>query len=156
MKKIVTALLVLLMLATLLTSCEQKLQTYTSDAGISVDLPAGMVESENVTFTYVLQSNKVIFMANKETKEMLAGYAEDIDSYIKLLEDANNTTYEVKSEGNLKYFTYEATTDRDYFYLAAILEAEDAFWLCNFACLKSDQAKYESQFVEWAKTIKVS
>lgn len=156
MKKLIPVVVILLTLAMLFTSCEQKLATYSSDAGISLQLPSGMMEVENVNFTYMVQGTKVIFMANKELKTTLEGYASDIDSYIKLLEAANSATYEVKNADGIKYFTYEATTDRDYFYLAAVIESSDAFWLCNFACLKSDQAKYETQFIEWAKTITVS
>lgn len=156
MRKAISVLIILITLAMLFTSCEQTLTTYSSEAGISIKLPSRMLEVDNVNFTYMVQGAKVIFMANKELKTTLEGYASDIDSYIKLLETANSTTYEIKTADGIKFFNYEATTDRDYFYLAAVVESADAFWLCNFACLKSDQAKYETQFIEWAKTIKVS
>lgn len=157
MKKLTTLIAILLCLSLLLMSCEEKLVTYTSDAGLSIDMPAGMSESsDNVNFTYVLEGMRVIFMATKEMKFDLAGYADDLESYKALLEQANGTTYEFKTVDNVTYFTYDATTDREYFYLAAIFEGSDAFWLCNFACVKTEQETYESRFIEWAKSIKVN
>ena len=156
MKKLTPVIVIFLVMAMLFTSCEQKLTTYTSDTGISVDMPAGMTEQSAVNFTYMLQGLKVIFMANKELKSQLAGYASNLDEYFSLIQTANGTAYDLKDADGVKYFTYEAKTDKEYFYLAVILEGTDAFWLCNFACAKTDMETYEPKFIEWAKTIKVN
>ena len=92
MKRLTPVIVIFLVMAMLFTSCEQKLTTYTSDTGISVDMPAGMTEQSAVNFTYMLQGLKVIFMANKELKSQLAGYASNLDEYFSLIQTANGTT----------------------------------------------------------------
>lgn len=139
-------------------------ETYTSDAGISITMEKGFYEKTLVGQTYYLESTDVIFTALKEEFSIFDsyGYSPDtmsLNDYADLVKQVNElSTDTIFDEArNLTYFTYEKTvTGRDFYYLAVVTKGSDAFWLCQFACLREDSANYTNQFLDWATTIQVN
>ena len=63
--------------------------------------------------------------------------------------------YDLIHEDNLYYYTYDyEINNNEYYYVSTIHKSDNAFWICNFACKKSDKDKYHDLFIKWAKTIK--
>lgn len=109
---------------------------------------------ENVT-------GDVIVLGNKESKSELSklGYEDlNLEKYATVIyEGEDDTISELKqSEDNrFYYFTYDYKEgNEDIFYVGAMYETENDFWLINFACKLSEQKKYEEKFIEWASTVK--
>ena len=90
----------------------------------------------------------VIVLGNKENKADLAklGYEGEDDTISELKQSDDKKFY---------YFTYDYKEgSEDIFYVGAMYETENDFWLINFACKLSEQKKYEEKFIEWASTVK--
>lgn len=101
----------------------------------------------------------VIVLGNKENKADLAklGYEDlNLEKYATVIyEGEDDTISELKQSDDKKfyYFTYDYKEgSEDIFYVGAMYETENDFWLINFACKLSEQKKYEEKFIEWAST----
>lgn len=106
-------------------------------------------------------SGDVIVLGNKESKSDLSKLGYDdltLEKYATVIyEGEDDTISELKQNDDKKfyYFTYDYKEgSEDIFYVGAMYETEDDFWLINFACKLSKQDKYEDKFVEWASTVK--
>lgn len=126
--------------------------------GINVTMDDDFVEKENVSYTTYLLSDKAMFLALKEDFTTLSQIGIDnnskLEDYANIIKKTNNLTNEFKKENNFMYTTYEKQINgKNYFYLAAVYKAKDAFWLVNFACVDKDKDKYMPKFIEWTKTV---
>ncbi len=62
-----------------------------------------------------------------------------------------------EDESGQVYFAYfKNVSGKDFYYFAVVKKGTDAFWLCQFACEKKNQQKFETKFKDWGKTIQVS
>ena len=156
MKKIFS-LLFLIGLVFLVAGCEAKKETYSSN-GFKITMHEGFTEKSLASATVYYESMEAILTALKEEFTILAaaGITENstVEDYLTAVSANNQETYEIKTSGDIKYFTYEkAVNGKDFYYLAIGYKSNDAFWLVNFAAEKANQAKYEPLFLEWAKTV---
>lgn len=132
-----------------------------SKDGMTITLTNQFAEKEYITQTVMYESRDSIVTALKESFSALeeAGLGSDItpEEYAELV-IANNMleNCEIQEKEGLTCFQYDRTVDGKAFsYLATIHKAPDAFWLIQFGCLETDFPEKESQFIEWAKTVKV-
>lgn len=67
------------------------------------------------------------------------------------LTDSSLTPY-----ADFMYFTYTASDDtgNTFGYLATVHQGTDGFWLIQFSTLEEKFPDYESQFLEWAETVR--
>lgn len=161
MKKYIKYIVIFLVIA-IATGCnlfDKNEKTYSSK-GITVTMKDDFYEKTNIAHTLYLESSDVIFLADKESFSMLEEYFDidkdsTLDEYEEIIKTVNQFDDDFKKDENLVYTTYERSVENnDYFYLMSIYKSDDAFWLVNFACLKEDKDKYESNFIKWAKTVK--
>lgn len=150
----------LIFICILLIGCksdENKEKTYTSN-GLSITMKEGLLEKTNENFEVYFEASDMIFMGNKETFEELAivnlGANSTVEEYLDVIISVNGESSGKLKDGNLNYFTYEREVNGNkFFYVGSVYKANDAFWLCNFACLYEDKAVYEDLFIKWAKTV---
>ena len=138
-------------------SSEIKEKTYTSN-GLSITMKEGLLEKTNENFEVYFETSDMIFMGNKETFEELSIINLDanstLDEYLDLIISVNGESSGKLKDGDLNYFTYEREVNGNkFFYVGSVYKANDAFWLCNFACAYSDKDTYEDLFIKWAKTV---
>lgn len=137
---------------------EVKDKTYTS-SGLTVTMEDGMFEKDLASATVYYEGTSVIMSGLKETFDALSvvnlGKESTIADYIKVVEKNNGSTFDVKEEDGITYFTYEKEiSGKSFFYLASVYKTDDAFWLVNFGCETKNKDKYEQKFIKWAKTVK--
>ena len=67
------------------------------------------------------------------------------------LTDSSLTPY-----ADFMYFTYTSTDDagNTFGYLATVHKGSDGFWLIQFSTLEEKYPDYESQFLQWAETVR--
>lgn len=156
MKKILYSFILVGMLF-LISGCEAKEQTYESN-GFKITMQEGFTEKSLASATVYLESIDSIVTALKEEYTLLKAVGLDKDStveeYLTLVNANNLSDYEIKTDGDLKYFTYESTVSgKTFYYLATAYKSDDAFWLINFAAEKTNKEKFEPLFLKWAKTV---
>lgn len=163
MKKLITILLCIctIFLVGGCNSEESKMQKY-SDSGFTITLPKGFYKKELASVTVYYESEYAILTALKESYTNLEPLGINNDSsledYAKAVLSNNQQDSELKKsdDGNFVYFTYEKeVSDKDFYYMAAIFKAEDAFWLVNFACEEDNKDTYSKEFIKWAESIEV-
>ncbi len=168
MKKIfknLTIVLVLLVSSLSFVACGgPKAKTFTSDAGLSITLNDSFYEKNIVSQTMYLESKTMIFVALKEdfTTVQNAGYnptTMTLMDYAALVIKNNklNVSAKFDEQNNLTYINYQkSVSGKNFNYYAVVFKGTDAFWLCQFGCESKNYNSYKSQFVNFAKTIKVS
>lgn len=108
-------------------------------------------------FTVVYDSRDVAVFA---LEEAFADYP-GIDNYTlraygDLVIKNNSLTSELKNDGDLLFFEYDSTdpdTGKTARYYAYVYEADDAFWLVQFATLVEDADEYAPKIREWAASV---
>ena len=126
--------------------------------GFNIKMDDGMTEKDIATATATFMSEKVVVTALKEEFTILEAIDIDekssIEDYAKAVIENNKADYELKEKDGINYFEYEKTVSgKDYYYYAVVYKADDAFWLVNFACDKTNKNEYQEKFFEWAKTV---
>lgn len=160
MKKQRIAVMVLALFCVLLGGCfntNVKQQEYSSH-GFKITMDEGMTEKELATTTATFMNDKVVVTALKEEFSTLEVVDVNKDStledYAKAVLKNNKADYELKEKDGIHYFEYEETVNgKDFYYLAPVYKSDDAFWLVNFACEKSNKDDYYDTFIKWAKTV---
>lgn len=140
---------------TLLSGCEStelKEKTYSS-RGFSITMEDGMVEKDLASSTVYFEGQRVLVSGIKETFEALEVIELSKDSTIEEYAQAvlanNKAEYEIKTDGDLKYFTYENEfSGKPFYYFSAFVKGSDAFWLVNFACETSNKEEYNPYFIK--------
>lgn len=158
MKKKLAIGLVLVIMLLSLAGCAATTKTYSSH-GLEITMKDDFIEKSIATATVYYVSNDAIFTGLKESFEELSvinlGKDSTVDEYAEAVLANNQVSYDMQKDGDLTYFTYEATASgKDFFYLSALEKSNDAFWILTFACEKDNKDKYEPLFKEWAKTVK--
>lgn len=150
----------LLLVGVLLTGCAflEDEKTYEVN-GIKITMANDMVEKDLVSQTAYLEGDEVIFTALKESFTDLSqvGITEEstLKDYANLILTGNKLDSKViEDANNVTYFTYEKEiSGKDFYYLASVYKANDAFWLVNFACEKKNVNEYKDKFLKWASTV---
>ena len=163
MKRLLIAMLCLVMLLTCVSCGNDGLTEYTDEAGITIRLPEGFVEFEQQGFTYSLYKDDVFFFSMRESFSDLEEKYElradaSLVEYAQLVARGNGIDAQlvVKSKDDA-YFTYSSTSNEGevhYFY-AAFKKGSDAFWLCQFACPADKYESMKENFSDWSEAIKV-
>lgn len=106
-------------------------------------------------------SADVVVLGKKETKDSLSnlGYSElTLEKYASAIyESEEDVISKLKQSDDKKfyYFTYDYKSNSDnIFYLGAMYETNDNFWIINFACDFDEKDEYEKKFLEWASSVK--
>ncbi len=153
-------IIVLLVCCVLLGGCFNKTvkQKEYSSHGFTIKMEDGMDEKDLATATAAFVNDKVVVTVLKEEFSILEAIDINKDSkiedYAKAVVKNNKADYELKEKDGLYYFEYEkAVNGKDFYYLATLYKSDDAFWLVNFACEKSNKSNYQDSFMEWAKTV---
>lgn len=100
-------------------------------------------------------------MGNRESKDELIGYGiGDLEEYIEaMLEDiatASDIEFYTDDDTEFYYAYYTSTVDGDTFgYMLVVMEGEDHYYVMNFACFANKLDKNKTQYLNWAKTIRV-
>jgi len=165
--KIVAAVMAVLMLLSA-AGCDflaKEPVTYDDGVGLTIVMPEGMQPMNEAGMAMSYVDNNCLMTA---VREDFAEYAElgvdlenmSIEEYAALCVEANagngmSGEFVEDANGNL-YNTYNATIDGDeFFYYCTVRKGTDAFWAITFACLASEQAKYEGEFTNWNNSIVV-
>lgn len=143
--------------------CGAQEKEFSHESGVSVTLTTDFEEYQASGFDYALTSSSVMFIAKKETFDVIesAGYDTNmsLNDYAELCVTNNllSSTVEVDEESGLTYFVYNKSVQGDkYSYVAFVFKGTDAFWLCQFACLEQSYDNQESKIFDWATTIEVA
>ncbi len=75
----------------------------------------------------------------------------------KVIEVNKIENTEIKNEDGLCYFVFKGISSKsgeEYTYYGYIFKTEQAFWFVHFAVLTEQASEYESDIVQWAKSIK--
>lgn len=171
-KKIVTALILYLVVFIMMfLSSFFKVEfvvditkTYKTD-GFSFKSDEALLKRSNKDFEVYFEnlSGSVGVIGRKESKSLLESFGYNnlsLYDYSKFIYD--NEESNIKKLTDLKqsynkeyyYFTYNFKEGiNDLFYLKAMYETDEDYWIINFACTKDKQKEYESKFKKWANTI---
>ncbi len=160
MKKI---LILILALTMLLVSCGPE-ATYDTPydfthEGLTLTLTTDFkLKNPPDAFTGYYESDKVVVMTLFESFDQLAGAGynevDTLEEYTKVVAGE----YEVKTDDSsgFLYFTFERSADfKDYYYLATTRQADDGFWLVQYACRAKDKEDFAAMFLEWAGKMKI-
>ncbi len=146
----------------LAVGCGVKEQTFSSDAGVSVTLTNEFEETPMTGVTYCVSSKNIVFMAQKESFELVEEYGYDINmslsEYAQICIDNNslNSIVNENIDKNLTYFVYTAKSSGiEFSYYAFVKKGTDAFWLCQIACYSVSEDNLKDQIFDWASTIVV-
>ena len=129
---------------------------YTLDCGISITAEKGLTESQQPSFTAVLDGRNMAVMFLAESKALMPA-GSTLDDYANLIESGNklSTPFTEDSDGNL-YNSYSRTIDGDdFFYALTVKESPDSFWLIQMSCREKDRAHYEPLFAQWLATVEL-
>ncbi len=168
MKKIMQLILLVCMTITLV-ACETKTKEFTKE-GVTVTLPTSFKErkADNALVYYL--SRKAMFMANRNKKQDYPplcqyndaqGYADKLRNDEYLQYNKKPADYSLVEKGNdgteFAWLYYDNTVNKiEYSYMLVVKVAGDNVYIMNFASLKKDFEKLSSDFMEYAKSIKVA
>lgn len=129
-----------------------------SDKGLSITLPGNFTKYQEETgYDVCYETSKCAVFALKEGFDEAEGFGDmTLSEYTELVLDANELDTPITEEDGFMYFEFEKDvedSDEPFEYLACCYRAEDAFWLVQFSCAKSDYESYRPKMLEWAKTV---
>ena len=160
----------LLFLSFVLFACNASPKEF-SKGGITLTLNTSFKESSADNAQVYYLSRKAMFMGNrfdpndypptcrydKESPDMLADHLRN-DEYLQY--DGKPAHYSVLETGNdgtkFAWLYYDNTVNNvEYSYMLVTKISDDYFYVMNFGCLKKDFEDLSSDFMDYAKTIKV-
>ena len=159
MRKNLIKLFSIVLVALLLFGCSKDTKTFEED-DFKITVEGDFKKDELAGFTYYYESSDVIVTALKESftslKSLGVNNETTLEEYTKLILTSNNKEEELKTRNDYMYFEYTSTVDGDdFYYIAATYKSDDAFWLINFMCMKSDKNKFKEKFLSWADTVEL-
>lgn len=130
---------------------EENLTIPLGDTGITFELPSEHAfegkTSENNDFYGQGDSGNWAIIVNHEDKE---GFT--LEEYAQACAEANNAgEAKIASDGNY-YFEYE---NGEYHNYTAVRQNNQYYYRVSFYCMKEYWSEYESDFADWATTIKL-
>lgn len=137
--------------------------TYDNGSGLTVVMPEGMQDLQQEGFVMSYADNHTLMTAVREGFAEYVDYGFDLENmtmeeYAELCQDVNGLEEPFTADANGNYYTtYTADVDGDnFYYYCTLRKGSDAFWVVTFACLESEMAKYEAEFVNWSNSIVVA
>jgi len=163
MKKILSALLLVVLTLSALTSCAsaKPKEKVFSIEGMKITLTDEFVEKQHVSYTAYYETSKALVVAIQEEFSMLSSLGIDtnisLKEYAELVISSNKlSNIEVKESDGLVCFEHEKElSGKNYVYFSTVYKANDAFWLFQFACEKSEYDSMKNDFIKWAKSVEV-
>jgi len=167
MKKKIFGFLAILMVCFsavgLLAGCGAPVEkTFYCDEGLTITLDDSFSETQT-TMTYTLQNRNVVFMAQKDTFDVIAeaGYShiDTVQEYAQFCATNGGLSVMIGTNTDYQYAYFDYTNTAAgqlYHYYAVVVKGSDAFWLCQFACFDSKINTYSETFDMWAQTIIVA
>ncbi len=136
---------------------------YSSEYGLELTMPEGMVPFASADFDVAYAADEVIMTAVRERFEDYEGLELDLgamscEEYARLTGEINGLEqpFATDAGGNL-FVTYTSFIDgREYFYYSTVRKGSDAFWLITFACAGDKSEVYTDAFEQWSASVKVS
>lgn len=133
---------------------------YTVD-NMTITMTKGFEALEVEGYTGSFYCNEVVMSTIQEKFADYEYYFPDIadwsvEEYADLSVSANGN-YELKKNGDIPYFEFTSPnelTKEDYYYMASMYKAPDAFWIVQFAVPESEMNEYQPIFLDWAKSVK--
>lgn len=109
-------------------------------------------------FDYLYQSRTVVVQVFRENFAEGFGMEEwSTEKYAEVMVEVNEFDCEVRTESGFVCFDRsKSVSGKDYRYFSVILKGDDAFYYVEFICVESNFEDYRSDFIEWAKTIKLN
>jgi len=155
-KRILKNILILIIIV-LLTGCSDE-KIYKRN-GISITMMKGLFYKEHPNASIYYENNEIFFIGLKEKYEDLIkldlNNETTIEEYVQEIFINREESFDLIKDENLYYYTYDYEIDNTvFYYISTIHKSNDGFWICNFACKKTDKDKYHDLFIKWAKSIK--
>ena len=126
-----------------------------SSNGMNITLSEAFKEATIENYTVAYDSKKVAVFALKEPFALEDGF-EDItlDQYADFVIQANGLSeIQKKTDNGLIWFDYDLDNPEangTYRYFTYVYKTNDAFWMVQFATLKSNAEKESQEIAEWA------
>ena len=132
-----------------------------SSGGMNITLSEEFRETKFEKTTVAYDSGKVAVFALKEPFTLVDGFENNtLDQYADLVIQANGLSSARKKTGNgLVWFEYDFNNPDDrntYRYFTYVYKTDDAFWIVQFATLKSNSEKIFKDISAWAKSVTFS
>ena len=160
MKRILSLIVSVLMLAGMLAGCFGGTKEYTCQ-DVTMTVPSAMTDvssnSEFKDFTFALDSKKVAIFGLKEDFSDFDGEDISLEDYADAVIEANGLDALAisRSGHDYMYFRYEAKSgDGTYKYLAGVYKGKDGFWLIQVASLVTQYD--ETAFFEYLDSVKLA
>ena len=175
MKRTFTTIVCALLLVAMLAGCgstgstgssnpfDAKAKTFDAE-GMQITLTTDFSQESLEGYTVGYAADTAIVLALHETKaEFAEAGAEDVtfEQYVEFVRQANSDKELVDGEpidGNptLLYDFLNEEQNVTYRYLTVLYEADDGFWMVQFASQKDNFDTYEPSFIEAAKSVSFS
>ncbi len=171
MKKFLAITLVVMMALSFVACSNEKdsqdedaLTTYTTQAGLTIQMEAGFTEEEQDGFDVVLAgpNSDVYLVGIREGSDVFSDLGYDfstisLSDYAAMVQQANGTIdeYIEDSEGNLSTSYTSTVDDVVYYYYSVVKQGDDCFWVTTFFCANDDATEYAPKFATWAATMEV-
>lgn len=166
MKRTFTAIICTLLLVAVLAGCgstnpfDAAAKTF-SDEGLQITLTDDFSKQSVDGYTVCYAADTALVLALHETQDQFAAAGvEDVtlEQYAELVMQANSdkepvTGDDINGNPTLLYNYYNEDQDVEYRYLTVLYQADDGFWMVQFASAKDDFDTYEPSFVEAAKSV---
>lgn len=161
MKRLLALVCALVFALGILAGCSVSLKEYDTGAGMTITLPGSFVQKDLDGQTAYFESPTAVVTVLKETFDELQGVGLDLNSdstveeYGQIVIDGNGLEGSLDDKDGVKCFEYEQeVSGTDFSYLGTVTKGPDAFWLVQFACETKNYDKFQSDFIEWAKSMK--
>lgn len=172
MKRTFTTIVCALLLVAMLAGCgstgssnpfDAKAKTFDAE-GMQITLTSDFSQESLEGYTVGYAADTAIVLALHETKaEFAEAGVEDVtfEQYVEFVRQANSDKALTDGEpidGNptLLYDFLNEEQNVTYRYLTVLYEADDGFWMVQFASQKSNFDAYEPSFIEAAKSVSFS
>lgn len=108
-------------------------------------------EKEEMDIYFENLTGDVIVLGRKEKKESF----DDLDEFVDFMysQRKEDVLSEINKKDDFYYFTYKYT-EGNVFYLGAMYETDNNYFIINFACQLNSKDLYEDRFLEWASSVK--
>ena len=109
-------------------------------------------------FDYIYQSRTVVVQVFRESFTEGIGMEEwSTEEYAEAMIEVNEFDCEVRTESGFVCFDRsKSVSGKDYRYFSVILKGDDAFYYVEFICVEKNFEDYKSDFIEWAKSVKLN
>ena len=161
MKKILK-LLTILTLVIFTTACDLSVEEEFKEDNFKITLTDDFYKQDNLNSTYYYESSNVGVTATLEEFSELTevGLTKDssLEDYTKVIEYANNETYEIKKSNNGKYLYFDYTAKangKEYYYISTTYKGNTGFWLVTFFCELKNKETLTPKILKYADSIEV-